>query len=266
MGKHLKLISTEFLEEYCERVDLDWYDVFNNLRKKSNFSLDDFDYYLISSSLYSSKIEGNSLDVNSFFRNREKKQTGKKKEVEEIETLMKAYRFASENKLNKSNFLQSHLILSKTLLPAKERGVLRKDQVGIRDSKTMKPVYMAVEPQFVKQEVGKLFDDITELTGRSLSHREVFYFASMIHAWLAKIHPFGDGNGRSARLLEKWFLATKLGMSAWSIDSEKYYWDNRPRYYENIALGYNYYVLHWNRCLPFLLMLPEALKQSMTES
>ena len=31
----------------------------------------------------------------------------------------------------------------------------------------------------------------------------------------------------------------------------------------NIALGYNYYALHWNRCLPFLLMLTEALKESI---
>jgi hypothetical protein len=59
-------------------------------------------------------------------------------------------------------------------------------------------------------------------------------------------------------LLEKWFLVSKLGMSAWSINSEKYYWDNRPDYYQNIALGYNYYALYWDRCLPFLLMLPEA--------
>jgi hypothetical protein len=56
---------------------------------------------------------------------------------------------------------------------------------------------------------------------------------------------------------------SKLGMSAWSISSEKYYWDNRHDYYQNIALGYNYYALHWDRCLPFLLMLPEALKESI---
>jgi fido (protein-threonine AMPylation protein) len=95
-----------------------------------------------------------------------------------------------------------------------------------------------------------------------LTHKEIFYFASMIHIWLAKIHPFNDGNGRSARLLEKWFLVSKLGMSAWSINSEKYYWDNRPDYYQNIALGYNYYVLYWNRCIPFLLMLPKAMQLS----
>jgi Fic family protein len=262
MGKDLKLISIEYLDEYTTKVKVDWLEIFNKLETNKQFTLEDFEYYIISSSLYSSKIEGNTLDANSFFRNRCKKTSLKKKEIQEIETLMEAYKFASENKLNRTNFLKSHAILSKTLLPAKERGVLRKEQVGVRDSKTLKPVYLAVEPQFLKEEFSKLFDDIDELLKRDMTHKEIFYFASMIHIWLAKIHPFTDGNGRSARLLEKWFLVSKLGMAAWSINSEKYYWDHRPEYYQNIALGYNYYVLYWNRCIPFLLMLPEAMLAS----
>ena len=130
----------------------------------------------------------------------------------------------------------------------------------VREKKTGKPVYGAVEPEQLPQEFNKLFEDIGELLKRDLKYKEIFYYASMIHLWFVIIHPFGDGNGRSARLLEKWFLASKLGKVAWSINSEKYYWDNRAAYYQNVALGYNYYVLHWERCIPFLLMLPEALK------
>ena len=159
--------------------------------------------------------------------------------------------------------MKTHEISTKTLLPANLRGKVRKQQVGVHDSKSLKPVYLAVEPQFVNEELSKLFADISELLKRDLAYKDVFYYASMIHLWTAKIHPFMDGNGRSARLLEKWFLVSKLGMSAWSINSEKYYWDNRPDYYQNIALGYNYYALYWDRCLPFLLMLPEALKESI---
>jgi Fic family protein len=33
----------------------------------------------------------------------------------------------------------------------------------------------------------------------------------LIHLRLAQIHPFRDGNGRAARLIEKWFVAEKLG-------------------------------------------------------
>lgn len=263
MGKHLKFISSEYLDNYILKSNIDWLEVFHKLRSKSSFTTEDFEYYLIASSLYSSKIEGNTLDANSFFRNRGNKSSHKKKEVQEIEDLVKAYKFASENNLNKTNFLESHKILSKTLLNVNLRGKVRKEQVGVRDSKTLKPVYLAVEPQFVNEELKKLFTDIAELLKRNLSYKEVFYYASLIHLWTAKIHPFMDGNGRSARLLEKWFLVSKLGLSAWSINSEKYYWDNRPDYYQNIALGYNYYALYWERCLPFLLMLPKALQESI---
>lgn len=263
MGKHLKFISSEYLDKYTSKCKIDWLEVFHKLRSKSSFTTEDFEYYLIASSLYSSKIEGNTLDANSFFRNRGNKSFPKKKEVQEIEDLVKAYKFASENNLNKTNFLKIHEILSKTLLPVNLRGKVRKEQVGVRDSKTLKPVYLAVEPQFVNEELSKLFSDTSELLKRELSYKEVFYYASMIHLWTAKIHPFMDGNGRSARLLEKWFLVSKLGLSAWSINSEKYYWDNRPDYYQNIALGNNYYALYWDRCLPFLLMLPELLKESI---
>lgn len=263
MGKHLKCISSEYLDKYTSDSKIDWLEVSHKLRSKADFTTEDFEFYLISSSLYSSKIEGNTLDANSFFRNRGNKSFPKKKEVQEIEDLVKAYKFASENNLNKTNFLKIHKILSKTLLAVNLRGKVRKEQVGVRDSTTLKPVYLAVEPQFVNDELNKLFADIAELMKRDLSYKEVFYYASMIHLWTAKIHPFMDGNGRSARLLEKWFLVSKLGLAAWSINSEKYYWDNRPDYYQNIALGYNYYVLYWDRCLPFLLMLPEALKDSI---
>jgi Fic family protein len=262
MEKQLTLIAAEYLKEYSDNANVDWVEVVNQLKEKIQFTFEDFEYYIISSSLYSSKIEGNTLDANSFFRNRGKKTSPKKKEVQEIETLMEAYKFASENNLNRTNFLKTHALLSKTLVPVKERGILRKEQVGVRDSATLKPVYLAVEPQYLEAEFSKLFDDIDVLLKRELSQKEIFYFASMIHLWLAQIHPFSDGNGRSARLLEKWFLVSKLGMSAWSINSEKYYWDNRPDYYKNIALGYNYYALHWNRCIPFLLMLPKAMQLS----
>jgi Fic family protein len=261
MPKHIKLISSEYLDTYSLRCDLES-DTLRTIRLKSDFTDEDFNYYIIASSLYSSKIEGNTLDVNSFFRNQNRKNSPQKKEVQEVQDLVKAYQFASQTNLNKTNFLKAHGLLSNTLpIPAKAKGKIRKVQVGIRDGVTMRPVYLAVEPEFVREELSKLFADIAELLKRDLSYKKVFYYASMIHLWCAKIHPFEDGNGRAARLLEKWFLASTLGISAWSIPSEKYYWDHRPEYYENIALGYNYYVLYWERCMPFLLMLPQSLKE-----
>jgi len=256
------LVSDAYYKQYSKEVNINWLENINKLKTKVDFSKEDFEYYITAASIASSNIEGNSLDANSFFRNRGKKTTPLKKEVKEVEALIDAYKFASENKLNKANFFKAHSLLSTGILPLKDRGVLRKCGMVVRDLKTSKISYVAVEPEFVKAEFEKLFNDISDLLLKDISFKEIFYYASMLHLWLANIHPFLDGNGRSARLLEKWFLVSKLGAPAWSIYSENYYWTNRPDYYQKIALGFNYYVLHWDRCIPFLKMLPEALRNS----
>ena len=177
----------------------------------------------------------------------------------EIDDLILAYNYAMKNKLNQVTFLEAHKILSNTVLSLKsQKGKLRNQKVGIFSSGKVE--YMAVEPEFVKEEFVKLFFDIKELLSRNLSHKEIFYYASMIHLIFEKIHPFMDGNGRAGRLLEKWFLSEKLGENAWSIQSEKYYAKHRAEYYQKIHIGYNYYALKMERCVPFLLMLPMALR------
>ena len=96
--------------------------------------------------------------------------------------------------------------------------------------------YVACEPNKVRSELNKLFKDISYLIECELSINECFYYAAFIHLIFAKIHPLQDGNGRTARLLEKWFLMNKLGETATSIELEKNYFVNRKDYYNNIRL------------------------------
>lgn len=218
-----------------------------------------FDYLTKSSAIYSSNIEGNSIDLNSYMNyelNKDKFKIGK--EIEEIENLIEAYEFAQKNNLNEANLLTCHKIFSETLLIKSKRGKYRIEQVGVFGKSGL--TYMAIEPEFVKQEMKTFFQDIEELISSSLSEIEVFYFASLIHLRFAHIHPFRDGNGRAARLLEKWFITEKLGRDYWKIPSEEYYKVNQARYYETINLGVNYYELNYDKCLGFLEMLPNCLK------
>jgi Fic family protein len=121
-------------------------------------------------------------------------------------------------------------------------------------------LYVGADPQNVQQEFDKLMDFIKHLLSTDLTVTQTFYFASVIHLLLLNIHPFNDGNGRTFRLLEKWFLAQKLGEQAWYISSEKHYYKNLNDYYKNLQrLGFEYETLNYDRCLPFLLMLFASL-------
>ncbi|HNJ11374.1 MAG TPA: Fic family protein, partial [Chitinophagales bacterium] len=120
--------------------------------------------------------------------------------------------------------------------------------------------YVAASPNEVEAEMEKFHNDIEILLKTKLSIEEVFFFASLIHLVFVKIHPWNDGNGRTARLLEKWFLAQKLGNKAWFIQSEKMYYNQHNNYYKNIRLlGLEYPDLDYKQSLSFLLMLPTSL-------
>ncbi len=218
-----------------------------------------FDYLTKSSAVYSSNIEGNNIDLNSYMNyelNKDKFKVGK--EIEEIEDLIEAYKFAQKNKLNEKNLLNCHKIFSETLLIKSKRGKYRIEQVGVFGKSGL--AYMAIEPEYVEKEMKLFFKNMEELISSKLSESEVFYFASLIHLKFAHIHPFRDGNGRAARLIEKWFISEKLGHDFWKIPSEEYYKVNQAKYYETINLGVNYYELNYDKCFEFLKMLPHCLK------
>ncbi len=112
----------------------------------------------------------------------------------------------------------------------------------------------------VTQEMEKLWSDIDELVKTNLTIEEVFYYAAFIHLAFVCIHPFNDGNGRTGRLLEKWFIAQKAGSRAWYMQAERYYYEHHSVYYANIRkLGLEYDTLDYEQALPFLLMLPGCL-------
>jgi len=212
------------------------------------------DYYNQVSAVYSSKIEGNSLDLNSFLN---ATATSKQKDKQEIEDLLLAYRLAEKSDLDTDNLLLVHKILSKNLLIKEKRGVWRYEKIGVFDNTGL--VYMAIESEKVAQTMQQFMQEIQQILQQNLTLEKVFYFASLIHLRFAHIHPFADGNGRVARILEKWFLAQKIGQKAWWIPAEKYYFENRTKYYNNLNLGLDYYALNYAKSQDFLNMLAEVL-------
>jgi len=255
--QRMKISDRKYFEAYQQAVGFEIPELIRNYDFSENKGC--FDYLTKSSAVYSSNIEGNCIDLNSFMNyqmNNDKFKIGK--EIQEIEDLIDAYEFAQSNPLNEKNVLQCHKIFSTTLLIKSKRGKYRMEQVGVFSKSGL--AYLALEPEFVDKEMKSFFLDIEELVSSELTETEVFYFASLIHLRFAHIHPFRDGNGRAARLMEKWFVVEKLGRDFWKIPSEEYYKENQAAYYSAINLGVNFYELNYDKCLPFLAMLPNCLR------
>ena len=256
MKQQLELLTEAYLDQYRKSSNVD--QILPSLHLDKEFTSKDFEYYLQASSVYSSNIEGNTIDFDTWLKNKAFKIVSKPKETAEIEDLLAAYNYATTNALTQKAFLHTHELLSKTILALKsQRGKYRKQPVGIYSEGKLE--YLAVEPEYVKLEMDKLFRDISLILNKEISLPEVFYYASMIHLLFEKIHPFMDGNGRAGRLLEKWFLVEKIGRNAWNIETEKYYATHRAEYYQLIHIGFNYYALKMERFLPFSKMLIGAL-------
>ena len=256
----LKILNGDYLNGYKKLLPVDIETAFARLKDKVQ-SVDDFRFYLANSAVHSSNIEGNTVSFDTYLKSSEFNLHLKTKEIREIEELIAAYQFARENELTLDNILKAHEILTQSILIKKERGKIRKVKVGVRSEGRL--IYLAVEPEFIKQELEKLFSDISILLKRKLTVSEIFYYAAYIHLVFVNIHPFVDGNGRATRLIEKWFLAKMLGENAWCITSEKNYWNNRETYYRNLQIGVNYYEVKYEKSIPFLLMLPNALLQTL---
>ncbi len=257
----LQLLKQEYLREYNTLLTVDVETVFATLKNKPK-SLEDFKFYLANSAVHSSNIEGNTVSFDTYLKASEFNLHLRTKEMKEIEELIAAYQFARENELSFDTILKAHEILTQSILVKKERGKIRKVRVGVRSEGRL--IYLAVEPEFIKEELEKLFSDISILLKSKLTTAEIFYYAAFIHLVFVNIHPFVDGNGRATRLIEKWFLAKMLGDNAWCITSEKNYWDNRPAYYKNLQIGVNYYEVKYEKSIPFLLMLPNALLNTVS--
>jgi len=180
--------------------------------------------------------------------------------TEKPNDLYAAYEFARDNKLTLKNFLEAHRIAAQHLLPESQRGAVRTGNMLIMEQRTQQVQYEAALASVVKNEFEDFWAELDTLIHQQLNTQQVFYYAALIHLVFVKIHPFNDGNGRIGRLLEKWFLATMLSEKAWYIGSEHYYYNNLQAYYHNLArVGLFYDELNYEKSIPFLLMLPNAI-------
>ncbi len=261
----MKLLTPIALDDYKRKQKFTLIKYLNKL-DKLKYAHQSFELFSGESSVYSSQIEGSTVTETDYIRYKEHGVGKGTDRINEVQDLENAYKFAKQNNLTKKNLLKVHKISSATILKNNpdERGKLRTQNVRV--GSLHRTVYFCPAPEVVKDEFEVLMKEAEELAKKELTINETFYYASLLHLAYVKIHPFVDGNGRTARLLEKWFLAQHLGAKAWFIRSEKYYKFRLQKYYDNLLIvGKNYNELDYENAVPFLLMLPWALKAGVED-
>lgn len=254
-----KLIQSEYFKMWKSMSDIAIRQEFSAI-EQIKLEPHSFTFYTSVSVMCSSKIEGEPMEVDSYVKHKMLHVEYLPELTEKPNDLYKAYLYAKDNRLNPKNFLQAHHLVAANLLPQKQRGAMRQTEMLVMEHRTGRIQYEAASLHIVKEQYDNLWKEIVILLKAALSIEEIFYYAAFIHLTFVNIHMFADGNGRMARLLEKWFLAEKLGDCAWYIKSEKYYYMYVGDYYKNLArLGWSYESLDYEKSIPFLLMLPQAL-------
>ena len=119
----MRVIDKTYFNEYKIQIK----NVANKLATFLSTSIkQELEYQLNVSVVYSSNIEGNSLDINSITK--EISFTKKRNEAEEIKSLVNTHNLAQKNELNSFNFLKIHALSSQTFLIKDKRGVYRTDR------------------------------------------------------------------------------------------------------------------------------------------
>lgn len=184
---------------------------------------------------YSTHIEGNRLNINEakqILKGTRDNFEGKERDYKDIinyRNVLKYIEKIQASYLKMSHVFQVHRIVVKDLLDEKYQGVFRKQQVIIKNSQTNQVSY--VPPSFL--EVQSMMNDLLgwmKAQNRELLHPVIK--AGIFHCYFVKIHPFVDGNGRTARAL------TTLSLYLDGFDIKKffcldeYYDQNLKDYYK----------------------------------
>lgn len=97
-------------------------------------------------------------------------------------------------------------------------------------------VYLPPDRKDVPTLIGKMLEYINNNSDISVLVR-----AALLHHWFVIIHPFIDGNGRSARALTQLFLYQNGFNTKKYFSLEEYYDSDLANYYEAIFIGNDFY-------------------------
>lgn len=203
----------------------------------------------ILSTHYSTQIEGNRLTLDQAIRVIKKLEhfPGRKRDEEEV---LGYYRALDElEKLSRKSSTKITETVIKTLhalvMGGKKGRVkptpYRDGQNVIRNSNNGAIVYLPPEAK----DVTPLMRDLAQWIEQSVKDNLPYpLIAAIAHYQFATIHPYYDGNGRTARLLATLILYLGGYDLKGFYSLEEYYAQNLQAYYKHLAVGpsHNYYM------------------------
>jgi Fic family protein len=195
------------------------------------------------SSHVSTSIEGNPLpltEVKKILKNAPANARNSEKEVLNYNKILENL---NEKVKNEDIKLDLYLILkiqkevTNGLIENYRNGFLRNEPVFVNDPKSRTLAYLPPD----HKDVEKLMKDLIDFVNNGKEKIDPLIVAGIFHKQFVIIHPFIDGNGRTARLATKLLLA-KMGLDTFNLFSfENYYNNNVTMYFEKVGELGNYY-------------------------
>ncbi len=192
----------------------------------------------------STSIEGNPLNVNEVRAVITSDKILSKEEYAEIE--VQNYKNALDYidkrrhgnvEITLEDVLELHRIITDRLLDKTRNGKIRKNPVYI-ENQDHEILYTAIDADKVESALNWLLEWVK--SSQFSLHPAII--AAVIHFRIAAIHPFSDGNGRTARALTSLFLALNQYDCDGALVLDSYYASDRKAYYAILQLlcGKNY--------------------------
>lgn len=179
MSIELNILPTDLLEQYVSTLNISLKQDFENLND-SELSIDTFSLYTSVSAVFSSKIEGEHIELDSFIKHKRFGIEYQPDYTRKIDDLYEAYLFAQKNTLTPKNVALAHSQITKHILKKSKQGKVRVTNMFVI-TKEGKIEYVAATLEKVKSEMERLYNDLEILVKADLSFSETLFYASMIH-------------------------------------------------------------------------------------
>jgi Fic family protein len=195
------------------------------------------------STFASTRIEGNPLpltEVKRILKNKPANLRDSEREVMNYNRALELLHGLSQKgeiDCTLKLILEIHKIVTKGLGPKDSCGQIRREPVFVNDPRTGKTIYWPPDDKDARP----LLEELVIFINHNRTAIDPLILAGLFHKQFVVIHPFMDGNGRTARLLTKVLLAA-MGLNTFNLFSfENYYNRNITGYFAAVGVSNNYY-------------------------